>query len=116
MGKGLPSMIYLYTAALFVLRALNGIVACLAAVILLAAIYVGSYLPLSEPTSVWVGHDAGAVYSIRQQSLRYGGSRVELFLWPLTQIDIMAGPDYWSPQQHDPFSDSAPDPFAPKSN
>ncbi|HEV7282188.1 MAG TPA: hypothetical protein VGN57_18440 [Pirellulaceae bacterium] len=75
-------------------RSLDGIVACVAAAMLFAAIYVGAYLALSEPTSFY-GSDASGVVFTRVQSFRYGGSLSEPFFWPLTQVDMVIRPNYW---------------------
>jgi hypothetical protein len=82
-------------------RRLDGIVACVAAAALFVALYVGAYFALSEPSSVYYSSDASGVVTFRLQSFRYGGSRVEPFFWPLTQIDRLIRPGYW--RREEPF-------------
>jgi hypothetical protein len=73
-------------------RSFHGIVACVAAAMLLGAIYVGSYLALSDP---WTFYSPGGVE--RSQSFRFGGEAAKAIFWPLTQFDMLVRPDYWRP-------------------
>lgn len=70
--------------------AVTAIVACSAALVLLAAIYVGAYLALLEPWTFYT--PAG---SERIAGFRFGGEAAKVIFWPLTQLDMLLRPEYW---------------------
>jgi hypothetical protein len=75
------------------------------ALLLLPVLYVGSYLALVIPGSVCVLPNGTEIregqisewdsYNFTYKTYRTGGRRVELFFWPIEQVDRRLRPGSW---------------------